>query len=78
MKRYDLREYKGNFEVRLLELLQEADKNEILIFLIENQKKEKLKDIISSIKQKGGEIMNSLRFNEVDWTIVAKASNVEI
>jgi NADH-quinone oxidoreductase subunit E len=73
MRRYDLRDYKDNFKTRLLEILDEGEKSEVLIFIFESVSDEQLKDTVSAIREKSGEVLNSLRFNEVDWTIVARA-----
>ncbi|MDR1460262.1 MAG: NADH-ubiquinone oxidoreductase subunit E family protein [Campylobacteraceae bacterium] len=73
MRRYDLRGCENNLKIRLLEILNEGTKNEVLIFIFESVSDEQLRDIINAIREKNGEVLNSLRFNEVDWTIVVRA-----
>jgi NADH-quinone oxidoreductase subunit F len=73
MKRYDLRHLKERFANRMFELTDDAAKGEVSIFIFETTEDESLKTIIKSLNRKGHEVMNSLRFNEVDWTIVVKS-----
>ena len=73
MKRYDLRELKGNFYTRLREIINDellADEVAIIVFEVIN-----FSDVETSanfIKENGATLMNSLRFNEVDWTLIIK------
>ena len=78
MVRYDLRHLHENFYDRMQELLdKEVKSGEVAIFLFEvvvNGKSnfdavQKSADII---KERGDELLNSLKFNEVDWTIVVR------
>jgi NADH-quinone oxidoreductase subunit F len=73
MKRYDLRHFKEYFSDRLFELMDSSQKGEVLIFIFEIAPNETMQILIRNLKFKGHEVMNSLRFNEVDWTIVVKA-----
>jgi NADH-quinone oxidoreductase subunit F len=73
MKRYDLRHLKEYFSDRLFELADDSKKGEVSIFIFEMPANETLQILMKSLKFKGHEVMNSLRFNEVDWTIVVKA-----
>lgn len=73
MKRYDLRHLKGAFDNRMVELLnQEKDPNEVLIFLFEISDFSPIQRSADLVKANGFELVNSLKFNEVDWTIVVK------
>ncbi len=73
MKRYDLRHLKGAFDNRMVELLnQEKDPNEVLIFLFEIGDFSAVQRSADVVKANGFELVNSLKFNEVDWTIVVK------
>ena len=78
MRRYDLRGYKSGFEAKLLEIVKELQKEEAAIFLFETPNDDTLKRVIGKIREYKGDVLNSLKFNEVDWTLVvrAKASNV--
>lgn len=73
MKRYDLRHLKGAFDNRMVELLQE-EKNpkEVLIFLFEIGDFSAIQRSADLVKEHGFELVNSLKFNEADWTIVVK------
>ncbi len=73
MKRYDLRHLKDSFEPRMKEILNESHKeNETLIFLFEIGDFSPIQRSADLVKECGYELYNSLKFNEVDWTIVAK------
>lgn len=73
MKRYDLRELKDNFYDRMVELLDNDIKvGEVAIFMFEVGDFSSIQKSADAIKQSGHELMNSLKFNEVDWTIVVK------
>ncbi len=73
MKRYDLRHLKKEFENRLFEIINSSQKDEVLIFLFEIIDEDSLQKLLRDIDEKGHEVLNSLKFNEVDWTIVLRA-----
>jgi NADH-quinone oxidoreductase subunit E len=73
MKRYDLRKLKNEFEPRMKEILGESHKaDETLIFLFEIGDFSPIQRSADVVKECGYELYNSLKFNEVDWTIVVK------
>jgi len=73
MKRYDLRHLKDEFEPRMKEILSEKHKaNETLIFLFEIGDFTPIQRSADLVRESGYELYNSLKFNEVDWTIVVK------
>ena len=73
MKRYDLRPLKDNFYDRMLELIDNDLKSgEVGIFLFEIGDFSPIQKSADLIKESGHELMNSLKFNEADWTIVVK------
>jgi NADH-quinone oxidoreductase subunit E len=72
MKRYDLRHLKDGFEPRMKELLGSHKAGEVAIFLFEIGDFTPIQKSADIVKECGFELMNSLKFNEVDWTIVAK------
>jgi NADH-quinone oxidoreductase subunit E len=73
MKRYDLRHLKENFYDRMLELLdKDLAPSEVGIFLFEIGDFSPIQKSADLVKENGHELMNSLKFNEVDWTIVVK------
>ncbi|WP_428024340.1 NADH-ubiquinone oxidoreductase subunit E family protein [Arcobacter sp.] len=73
MKRYDLRPLKDNFYSRMLELMDKdiAD-GENAIFLFEIGDFSHIQKSADVVYEAGYTLMNSLKFNEVDWTIVVK------
>jgi NADH-quinone oxidoreductase subunit E len=73
MKRYDLRHLKDNFYDRMIELIDnDLSANEVGIFLFEIGDFSPIQKSADIVKENGHELMNSLKFNEVDWTIVVK------
>jgi NADH-quinone oxidoreductase subunit E len=73
MKRYDLRHLGDNFYDRMLELIDQGLKvDEVGIFLFEVGDFSSIQKSADVIKESGHELMNSLKFNEVDWTVVVK------
>jgi len=73
MRRYDLRHLQGDFYYRMSEIMQnEAQKDEVVIFLFEIGDFTPIQKSADLIKEGGYELMNSLKFNEADWTIVVK------
>jgi NADH-quinone oxidoreductase subunit E len=73
MKRYDLRNHKENFLPRLVEIMKEdiAD-GENGIFLFEIGDFSSVQASADCVKENNWTLMNSLKFNEVDWTVVIK------
>jgi NADH-quinone oxidoreductase subunit E len=76
MKRYDLRACKERFEVRMLEILNNSKQGEVLIFLFESIPEEQLKEVMGLIEETKSDVLNSLKFNEVDWMVVARAKGL--
>ena len=73
MVRYDLRHLKDNFYDRMLELLDKDVKpGEVAIFLFEIGDFTPIQKSADLIKEAGHELLNSLKFNQVDWTIVVR------
>jgi len=73
MKRFDLRHLKDSFYDRMVELMnKEIAKDEVAIFLFEVGDFTPVQKSADVIKENGFTLMNSLKFNEVDWTIVVK------
>jgi len=73
MKRFDLRPLKDNFYDRMLELMdKDISKGENAIFLFEIGDFSCVQKSADVIKDAGYTLMNSIKFNEVDWTIVVK------
>jgi len=73
MKRYDLRHLHDDFYDRMMELIEKDLKPaEVGIFLFEIGDFSPIQKSADRIKEAGHELMNSLKFNEVDWTVVVK------
>lgn len=72
MKRYDLRHLRDNFEPRMREILASHKAGEVVIFLFEIGDFSPIQRSADLVKECGYELLNSLKFNEVDWTIVTK------
>ncbi|HSR73270.1 MAG TPA: NADH-ubiquinone oxidoreductase subunit E family protein [Sulfurovum sp.] len=78
MKRYDLRHLKDDFYDRMVELIEQGLKvGEVGIFLFEVGDFTSIQKSADVIKATGHDLMNSLKFNEVDWTIVVKKLSEE-
>ncbi len=73
MKRYDLREHKENFIPRMVQLMNsEIADGENGIFLFEIGDFSAIQASADCVKENNWTLMNSLKFNEVDWTVVIK------
>jgi NADH-quinone oxidoreductase subunit E len=73
MKRYDLRHLHDDFYDRMIELIEKGLKvDEVGIFLFEVGDFSSIQKSADVIKERGHDLMNSLKFNEVDWTVVVK------
>jgi len=73
MKRYDLRHLKDDFYDRMVELIDQGLKvDEVGIFMFEVGDFTSIQKSADVVKATGHDLMNSLKFNEVDWTIVVK------
>jgi len=79
MKRYDLRHLKDDFYDRMVELIDQGIKvDEVGIFLFEVGDFSSIQKSADVIKETGHDLMNSLKFNEVDWTVVVKKVSAEV
>jgi len=78
MKRYDLRHLKDDFYDRMVELVEsDITVGEVAIFLFEVGDFSSIQKSADVVKATGHDLMNSLKFNEVDWTIVVKRVDKE-
>lgn len=79
MKRYDLRHLHDDFYDRMVELIDQGLKvDEVGIFLFEVGDFSSIQKSADVIKETGHDLMNSLKFNEVDWTVVVKKVSQEL
>lgn len=72
MQRYDLRHLKDDFYGRMMEIMDTTNNGEVSIFLFEIGDFTPIQKSADLISEAGYDLMNSLKFNEVDWTIVVK------
>lgn len=72
MTRYDLRHLKNDFYGRMMEILDELSENEVCIFMFEIGDFTSVQKSADMVQEAGYTLMNSLKFNEADWTIVVK------
>lgn len=73
MKRCDLRHLKDDFYGRMKTILDNETANgEVVIFLFEIGDFSSVQKSADLVKECGYTLMNSLKFNEVDWTVVVK------
>jgi len=78
MKRYDLRHLKDDFYDRMVELIDKGIKvDEVGIFLFEVGDFSSIQKSADVVRATGHDLMNSLKFNEVDWTVVVKKVDEE-
>ena len=78
MKRFDLRYLKDDFYTRMLELLdKQITQDETAIIMCEIGDFSHIQKSADVIYEAGYTLMNSLKFNEVDWTIVVKKTKLE-
>ena len=73
MKRYDLRHLKDDFYDRMVELIDKGiNVGEVGIFLFEVGDFSSIQKSADVVRATGNDLLNSLKFNEVDWTVVVK------
>lgn len=73
MKRFDLRPLKNDFYDRMLELMdKQIIEGETAIIMFEIGDFENIQKSADVITEAGYTLMNSIKFNEVDWTLVVK------
>ena len=73
MKRFDLRGLKQEFLPRMVELIKtQLIEGENGIFMFEIGDFSGVQASADCVKEHNWTLMNSIKFNEVDWTIVVK------
>jgi NADH-quinone oxidoreductase subunit E len=78
MKRYDLRPLHDDFYDRMVELIEKGlQVDEVGIFMFEVGDFSSIQKSADVIRATGHTLMNSLKFNEVDWTVVVKKVSEE-
>ncbi|MGP1484990.1 MAG: NADH-ubiquinone oxidoreductase subunit E family protein [Campylobacter sp.] len=72
MKRVDLRHLKSDFLDELQNDLSRLSRGEVCIYLFEIGEFDNIEKSIDLVLKSDCELMNSLKFNQVDWTIAVK------
>ena len=79
MKRFDLRQLKNEFIPRMVELMNsEIKEGENAIFMFEIGDFSGVQASADCIKENNWTLMNSIKFNEVDWTLVVKKETPKV
>ncbi len=78
MIRVDLRDLKNDFYDKMLEVLKSLKDEEVVIFLFEIGDFSHVQKVANFIYENKFTLMNSLKFNEKDWTVVVKNIRPEI
>ena len=79
MKRFDLRDLKQGFLPRMVQLIkQDLAEGENGIFMFEIGDFSGIQASADCIKENNWTLMNSIKFNEVDWTIVVKKEQEKV
>tara|TARA_B110000046_G_C13003618_1_gene403318 strand:- start:489 stop:752 length:264 start_codon:yes stop_codon:yes gene_type:complete len=79
MKRFDLRNLKHDFLGRLVELMtNEINEGENAIFMFEIGDFSGVQKSADCVKENNWTLMNSIKFNEVDWTLVIKKEQAHV
>lgn len=72
MKRYDLRHLKDAFLTKMGEIIKNKENGDVMIFIFEIgdfSSVQKSADLVDGLNST---LLNSVKFNQVDWTIVVK------
>lgn len=72
MKRFDLRHLHNDFLPRLKDLVTQSKIGEVSFFLFEADMFENTHKASQSAQECGAQILNSIRFNERDWTLIVR------
>lgn len=78
MIRVDLRDLKNDFYDKMLEVLKSLKDEEVVIFLFEIGDFSHIQKVADFVYENEFTLMNSLKFNEKDWTVVVKNIRPEI
>jgi len=78
MTRVDLRDFKNEFYDKMLEVLKSLKDEEVVIFLFEIGDFSHIQKVADFVYENEFTLMNSLKFNEKDWTVVVKNIRPEI
>lgn len=72
MKRYDLRHLGAQCLERMNEIITQSNEGEVSIFIFELGEFDLIQKSADLALACGAELLNSIRFNEKDWTLVVR------
>lgn len=72
MKRYDLRHLGTQCLERMNEIITQSNEGEVSIFIFELGEFDLIQKSADLALACGAELLNSIRFNEKDWTLVVR------
>ena len=76
MKRFDLRELKQEAIGRMKTIIaDELAQNEAALFIFEAKDFSIVQNSADAVKELNCELLNSLKYNEVDWTVSIRKRN---
>lgn len=75
MRRYDLRHLGAQCLERMREIITQSEDGEVSIFLFELVEFDLIQKSADLALECGAELVNSIRFNEKDWTFVVRKSS---
>lgn len=79
MERFDLRHLKNDFYTRMLELMdKQISEGETAIIIFEIGDFENVQKSADIVYESGYTLMNSIKYTEVDWTLVIKKVKPEL
>jgi len=79
MKRFDLRDLKQDFLPKMVQLIeQDLAEGENGIFMFEIGDFSGIQASADCVKENNWTLMNSIKFNEVDWTLVVKKEQPKV
>jgi len=79
MKRFDLRDLKQDFLPKMVQLIeQDLAEGENGIFMFEIGDFSGIQASANCVKENNWTLMNSIKFNEVDWTLVVKKEQPKV
>ena len=72
MTRVDLRDFKNEFYDKMLEVLKSLKNEEVVIFFFFLGDFSHIQKVADFVYENEFTLINSLKFNEKDWTVVVK------
>lgn len=76
MRRVDLRHLKGEFLSTLGQQIKASESGEVVIFLFEIGDFSDVQKALNLSYNLNCEVMNSLKFNQVDWALTIKKGKI--